>query len=172
MSQYVGAVNTHHDAFADTIYTPIGANPMSFSITSDDDGKFKSLSHAPGLTIFQQNLIKGWAAQLQINAGEISRGNKAFISTEVRLALKNYRFKYWKHSASFMHSFQKTLHGDCDIQYTVTNDAVYKTVAHMKDCKNRHDKTLESPSSNLEILSPLEASNLFKIVPYNSEVLA
>ncbi len=83
MSQYVGAVNTHKDEFADTIYTPIGAKPMSFSITSDDDGKFKSLNHAPGLTIFQQNLIKGWAAQLQINAGEISRGNKAFTSTEV-----------------------------------------------------------------------------------------
>jgi len=84
MSQYVGAMNTHEDPFAGTTYTPVGADSMSFSITSDDDGKFKSLSHAPGMSVFQQNLIKGWAAQLQINAGEISRGKKAFTSSEVR----------------------------------------------------------------------------------------
>jgi len=85
MSQYVGAMNTNNDPFADTTYTPIGDGPLSFGISLDDDGKFKSLSHAPSLSKFQQNLIKGWAAQLQINAGEISRGNKAFTSTEVIL---------------------------------------------------------------------------------------
>jgi hypothetical protein len=84
MSQYVGAVDVHGSPFAGTTYTSVPVGPMSFSITSDDDGKFKSLAVQSGLSIFQKNLIKGWAAQLQINAGEIKRGSKAFVSTEVR----------------------------------------------------------------------------------------
>jgi hypothetical protein len=83
ISQYVGAVNVHGNPFDSTTYTDVPVGPMSFSLTSDDDGKFQSLSVQSGLSIFQKNLIKGWAAQLQINAGEIKRGKKAFVSTEV-----------------------------------------------------------------------------------------
>ncbi len=89
MSQYVGAVDVHGNPFDNTNYTPVPAGKMSFSLTSDDDGKFKSLNVPSGLSVFQKNLIKGWAAQLQINAGEIRRGSKAFVSTEV----KSSRFK-------------------------------------------------------------------------------
>jgi hypothetical protein len=83
MSQYVGAVDVHENPFDSTTYTPVPSAKMSFSLTSDDDGKFKSLSVQSGLSVFQKNLIKGWATQLQINAGEIRRGSKAFVSTEV-----------------------------------------------------------------------------------------
>jgi hypothetical protein len=65
MSQYVGAVDVHGSPFAGTTYTPIQAGPMSFSLTGDEDGKFKSLAVQSGLSVFQKNLIKGWAAQLQ-----------------------------------------------------------------------------------------------------------
>jgi hypothetical protein len=119
MTQYVGPVDVHGNPFDSTSYTNVPAGPMSFSVTSDDDGKFKSLNVQSGLTTFQKNLIRGWAAQLQINAGEIKRGNKAFVSTE------------------------QTLHGECDISYTVTDAAVYKSVAHMKDCKNRKFRKLD-----------------------------
>ena len=83
ISQYVGAVDVHGNPFDSTTYTAVPVGPMSFSLTSDEDGKFKSLSVQNGLSIFQKNLIKGLAAQLQINAGEIRRGKKAFVSTEV-----------------------------------------------------------------------------------------
>ena len=88
MSQYVGAVDVNGNPFDSTTYTPVPATKMTFSLTSDDDGKFKSLSVPSGLSIFQKNIIKGWATQLQINAGEIRRGSKAFVSTEVTSSSK------------------------------------------------------------------------------------
>ena len=119
MSQYVGAVDVHSNAFDQTTYTSVPVGPMSFSVTSDENGIFKALSVKDGLSIFQKNLIKGWATQLQINAGEIRSGKKAFVSTE------------------------ETLHGLCDISYTVTDSVLYKTVAHMKDCKNRRFRMID-----------------------------
>ena len=83
MSQYVGPVDVNGNPFEATTYTNVPAGPLSFSVTGDDDGKFKSLSVQSGLSTFQKNLIRGWAAQFQINAGEIKRGSKAFLSTEV-----------------------------------------------------------------------------------------
>ena len=35
------------------------------------------------------------------------------------------------------------MHGECDISYTVTDDVVYKTVAHMKDCRNRRYRFID-----------------------------
>ena len=84
MTQYVGKVDSTSNPFAGTSYTPVpGTGDMSFSVSLDGDGKFKSLVHKSGLSPFQKNLIKGWAASLQINSGEIKSGKKAFKSTEV-----------------------------------------------------------------------------------------
>jgi hypothetical protein len=35
------------------------------------------------------------------------------------------------------------LHGECDITYTVTDDMVYKSVSHMRDCKNRNYRFID-----------------------------
>ena len=32
---------------------------------------------------------------------------------------------------------QQTIHGECDISYTITDDAIYKSMSLDKDCPNR-----------------------------------
>ena len=38
---------------------------------------------------------------------------------------------------------QQSLHGDCEISYTVSDDLLVKSVSHMRDCKNRRYKLLD-----------------------------
>ncbi len=49
----------------------------------------------------------------QINADKIKAGQRSFRSRE------------------------QQLHGDCDVTYTVSKQAVRKTVSHTEDCENR-----------------------------------
>jgi hypothetical protein len=44
MSQYVGPVDVHGNPFDATTYTNVPSGPMSFSVSSDDDGKLKTLN--------------------------------------------------------------------------------------------------------------------------------
>ena len=66
-----------------------------------------------GATLLQQNIMRGWAAQLQINSGEIKQGKKGFRSNE------------------------QTLQGGCNVLYTVSDSMLRKTTSILDDCPNR-----------------------------------
>jgi hypothetical protein len=80
---HVGGHDSRVSPFDSTQFKKVKDVEVSFSIALNSDGKFQSLTMPSGLTIFQKNLVKGWAAQLQINSGEIKKGNRGFVSTEV-----------------------------------------------------------------------------------------
>ncbi len=81
---YIGKTDPQSDVFGQTNYKPFdNNNPVKFSVNLDGDGKFRSLAMQSGLSVFQKNLIKGWAAQLQVNSGQIKKGDRGFVSREV-----------------------------------------------------------------------------------------
>merc|ERR1711881_8544 len=94
---------------------------MGFSIELGDNGLFKSLVVPSGMPIWQKNLVKGWANQLQINAASIKeRGMPSAFKSE-----------------------EKSLHGDCEVSYTATENMIIKSVSHMADCKNRKYRLID-----------------------------
>lgn len=80
---YVGGHLPTDIPYANTKFTKVGDVSIKFSVSLDSDGKFSSLTMPSGLPVFQKNLVKGWAAMLQVNSGEIKKGHLAFKSTEV-----------------------------------------------------------------------------------------
>merc|ERR1711899_223061 len=94
---------------------------VKFSIELGDNGLFKSLVVPSGMPIWQKNLVKGWANQLQINAASIKeRGMPSAFKSE-----------------------EKSLHGDCEVSYTATENMIIKSVSHMADCKNRKYRLID-----------------------------
>ena len=57
-----------------------------FAVNLDDDGLFKSMV-LPDAPKREQNIMKAWAAMLQVNRKKIMAGEKAFVSEEVRYHL-------------------------------------------------------------------------------------
>jgi len=129
-NMYVGNRSVRHNPYHDdeiTKWVKLDKYPKTkFSVKYDfaEDGKFKSM-HIP--TEFHQgewegakmgpvarNLWKGFANLLQINYGK-----------HEKQGLKAYK------------AWEPTIHGDCEVSYIFTDEMIYKTVAHMKDCKNR-----------------------------------
>ena len=53
-----------------------------FAVNLDDDGLFKSMV-LPDAPKREQNVMKSWAAMLQVNRKKIRAGEKAFVSEEV-----------------------------------------------------------------------------------------
>ena len=43
----------------------------------------------------------------------------------------------------FFSSLQKSLHGDCEVSYAVTEGQIIKSVSHMADCKNRKYRLID-----------------------------
>ena len=89
-SVFVGGHLPTEDPFASTTYTKVDSNPVKFKVTLGADGKFRSLTLNSGMNIFQKNLAKGWAQNLQIDVGQISSGSKAFKSEEVLQFLRHF----------------------------------------------------------------------------------
>lgn len=113
-SQFNGGHVASSWPFDQTDFLDVSAETIpAFTVEVDGSGLFTKLSYPSSVNVFQANLIKGWAQILQINKGKIASGEKGFTSSE------------------------KLLHGDCDVTYTVNEDEIIKTVAHLKDCKNR-----------------------------------
>lgn len=117
-TQFVGKHEPTSNPFANTNYKQI-PETITFSIELTDDHLFKRVSMSPELTYFERNIVRGWASQLQINSPKVQAQEKAFKSTE------------------------QTIHGECDVEYTVTDDTIYKSVAHMKDCRNRRYRLID-----------------------------
>ena len=84
MGEYVGPHDTKTWPFDDLNYkdSPV-PNPPAFSVNLNGDGIFQSMT-LPDVPLRQQNIMKAWAAQLQINTKEIKAGKKSFVSEEVR----------------------------------------------------------------------------------------
>ena len=61
---------------------PGGEESKAFAVNLDDDGLFKSMV-LPDAPKREQNIMKGWAAMLQVNRKKIRAGEKAFVSHEV-----------------------------------------------------------------------------------------
>ena len=93
-SMFVGGHLPTEDPFENTNYVKVDmATPVKFKVTLDSAGKFQSLTLASGMNVFQKNLAKGWAQNLQVDAGQISQGKKAFKSEEVTNSLaKKFKF--------------------------------------------------------------------------------
>jgi hypothetical protein len=119
-SMFVGGHLPTDDQFANTKFEPASME-IAFSVQLDSNGLFQSVTVPSGLPIFQKNLVRGWANQLQINAGKISAEGMptAFKSEE------------------------KSLHGDCEVSYAVAEGQIVKSVSHMADCKNRKYRLID-----------------------------
>ena len=70
-------------------YKPIPGMTESpaFAINLDDNGLFESMV-LPDAPKRQQNIMRAWAAMLQINKGKIQAGERAFTSEEVRAEIR------------------------------------------------------------------------------------
>jgi len=107
---------------AKTKWTPVQRGGK-FSVTFDSDGKFQSLTIPsdvpPG---WVKNVMKGWANIFQVNYGKYVSSGKQERAYSV---------------------MEPTIQGDCEVSYVFTDDLVVKSVAHMKDCKNRQYRFLD-----------------------------
>ena len=78
-TQYVGAHDAKAWPYDDTVYTPARIeNPPPFAIKLNNDGLFKELVVPSGVSLMHKNIMRGWAAQLQINSAKIKKGSKGF----------------------------------------------------------------------------------------------
>jgi len=120
-SMHVGGHLPAEDPFAKTKFEPVADIEIAFSIKLDSNGLFESVKVPSGMPIFQKNIVKGWANQLQINAGKIKESGfpTAFKSEE------------------------KSIHGDCEVAYAVSAGQIVKSVSHMADCKNRKYRLID-----------------------------
>ena len=87
-SIFVGGHLPTDDQFADTKFDAVTGVESLFSVQLDSNGLFQSVDVPAGFSIWQKNLVKGWANQLQVNAGKIKQEGlpSAFKSEEVRKA--------------------------------------------------------------------------------------
>merc|ERR1712223_49133 len=120
-SMHVGGHLPAEDPFAKTKFEPVADIEIAFSIKLDSNGLFESVKVPSGMPIFQKNIVKGWANQLQINSGKIKESGfpTAFKSEE------------------------KSIHGDCEVAYAVSAGQIVKSVSHMADCKNRKYRLID-----------------------------
>ena len=78
-SQFVGAHDAKAWPYDDTTFTPARVeNPPPFQIRLNSDGLFEELIVPSGTPLMHKNIMRGWAAQLQINSAEIKKGPKGF----------------------------------------------------------------------------------------------
>ena len=78
-SQYVGAHDAKAWPYDDTTFTPAKMqNPPPFQIKLNSDGLFDELIVPADASLMQKNIMRGWAAQLQMNSAEIKKGLKGF----------------------------------------------------------------------------------------------
>ena len=82
-SVFVGSHLPTECPFEGTTFQKVDSPPVKFKVSLDASGKFQSLTLASGMNVFQKNLAKGWAQNLQIDVGKVRAGEKAFKSDEV-----------------------------------------------------------------------------------------
>jgi len=109
MAEYVGPVNPGN---MDSNSLAFGAMPLDTEFTINlQNGLISSIKIGDGLTLAQQNVIKGFLANFQLNEKVMNGGS----------------FK----------SQEQTIHGECGVTYTVTTDTIYKSMNLDSDCPNR-----------------------------------
>jgi len=120
-SMHVGGHLPNEDPFANTKFEPVSDIEIAFKVMLDANGLFHCVTVPSGMPIFQKNLVKGWANQLQVNAEKIKElGMPAAFKSE-----------------------EKSIHGDCEVSYAVTEGQIVKSVSHMADCKNRKYRLID-----------------------------
>merc|ERR1712168_564709 len=112
MAEYIGPVNPQNMNSNRLSFGGAQGGSRTFSIQLEN-GLFKSATLDSSMPVFMRNVMKAWLGNFQMNAAKLSEGSKAFKSKE------------------------QTIHGECDISYTVTDDAIYKSMSLNKDCPNR-----------------------------------
>lgn len=105
--------NAGTDVYSKQKYTPVPIPDTAFSVKVDSNGLFESVTADSSADPAALNMIRAWASYMQINKAEIKSGKKGFVSRE------------------------QTLHGTCDVSYTVTDNAIRKSVSHTEDCESR-----------------------------------
>ena len=65
-TQYVGAHEAKAWPYDSTTWTPVQADPPAFAVQLDSDGLFQELIVPSGASVFQRNLMRAWASQLQV----------------------------------------------------------------------------------------------------------
>ena len=85
-SIFVGGHLPTDDQYAGTKFEAVDGVESLFSVQLDSNGLFQSVDVPAGFSIWQKNLVKGWANQLQVNAGKIQQEGlpTAFKSEEVK----------------------------------------------------------------------------------------
>ncbi|CAB4068817.1 unnamed protein product [Lepeophtheirus salmonis] len=112
-SQFNGKHENGEFPFDHTNFVATNRDIPAFEVQLDSHGLFSSLKVGPKLTLFQRNMIRGWAQRLQLNMDKINNHGHGF------------------------HSEEQSIFGDCDTLYTVSDHKIVKSVSHTKDCKNR-----------------------------------
>jgi len=112
-AEYVGPVDTRNVNSDGLAFYDIPLNTQ-FTVNLQANGLIENIKAASDLTLAQENVLKGFLSNVvQINAEKVVSGVKSFKSSE------------------------QTIHGECDVSYTVTRDAIYKSMNLDSDCKER-----------------------------------
>jgi len=112
MAEYIGPVNPQNMNSNRLSFGDAQGGARTFSIQLEN-GLFKSATLDSSMPVFMRNVMKAWLGNIQMNAAKLSEGLTAFKSKE------------------------QTIHGECDISYTVTSDTIFKSMSLNKDCPNR-----------------------------------
>ena len=93
-SIFVGGHLPTDDQYAGTKFEAVDGVESLFSVQLDSNGLFQSVDVPAGFSIWQKNLVKGWANQLQVNAGKIQQEGlpTAFKSEEVKSSPLFFQF--------------------------------------------------------------------------------
>ena len=78
---FVGKHLPKENPYQNTIFKAPQQQETKFSVNLDSNGLVQSLVIPSGITVAVKNIIKGWAAQLQINGGN---PDMAFKAEEVK----------------------------------------------------------------------------------------
>ena len=113
-SMHVGGHLPNEDPFANTRFEADSIS-VAFSIQLDSNGLFQSVTVPGGIPVFLKNLVRGWANQLQVNAGKITQQGlpSAFKSAEViEISKSLFRtarpFVRWSQNINFAQSTNVT----------------------------------------------------------------
>lgn len=110
-SHYVGSLESGD--MDKVVYLPHSYENFQFSVAFNGEGAFQSLTMDSGLPLFMKNVVKAWASKFQMNCAKVTQGPTAFIGEE------------------------DTIHGKCQVTYSVTPHMVHKSIVHGSDCPQR-----------------------------------
>merc|ERR1712018_1009823 len=109
-SEYMGPVNPSNQNSNGLTFAAGAVTQATFQVNLNDDGSFRSFKTDQTGHIL--NVMRGWASLFQV-------------------------VKSSGADMSYVNEKEKTVQGECNVKYTLSPTAIYKSVVHLRDCKKR-----------------------------------